>query len=309
MKKLLTVVTFGLVFALSACTGSATASPSGETKVYTHAQGETEVAMNPERVVVFDWATMDTMVELGVDAAIVGVPQSNMPGYLGKFATDAYTNVGSAKEADLEAIAALDPELIIISGRQADLYDDLSEIAPTLYVGLDYTDYLNSFEYSVQTIGEIFNAEEEATAIITDIQSDVATLVEKADAFDGNALVALANDGKISAYGNGSRFGMIFEVFGLTNVDETIESSTHGQSIGFEYILEKNPDLLYVVDRSAVVGGDSSAEQLFNNEIVNQTKASQNGTITYLTADYWYAANGGAYSFSKMIEEITASLN
>ncbi|GJM75014.1 hypothetical protein HMSSN036_72300 [Paenibacillus macerans] len=57
----------------------------------------------------------------------------------------------------------------------------------------------------------------------------------------------------MSAYGPGSRFGLIHDVFGVPAVDDTIEASTHGQSISFEYVAEKNPDYLFVVDRDAVV--------------------------------------------------------
>ncbi|MGL5383723.1 MAG: siderophore ABC transporter substrate-binding protein [Culicoidibacterales bacterium] len=308
MKKLFAVVALGLVFTLSACTTGTQTTTTGETKVYTHEKGETEVPMNPESVVVFDWATVDTMVELGVDEAITGVPQSGVPSYLDQFTSSDYTNVGSAKEADLEAIAALNPDLIIISGRQADLYDQLSEIAPTLYLGLDYANYLPSFETNVTILGEVFGVSEQAAEALATIETEIETLAAKTATMEQTALVTLANDGKVSAYGNDSRFGLIFETFGLTNADETIEASTHGQSISFEYLLATNPDLLYVVDRGAVVGGSSSAQELFNNEIVNQMQAAQNGNIVYLTAEYWYTASGGLQSVTKMIEEITASV-
>ncbi|MGL5548175.1 MAG: siderophore ABC transporter substrate-binding protein [Culicoidibacterales bacterium] len=309
MKKLFAVVALGLVFTLSACTtGTSTSGTTGETKVYTHEKGETEVPMNPESVVVFDWAAVDTMVELGVDEAITGVPQSGVPSYLNQFTSSDYTNVGSAKEADLEAIAALNPELIIITGRQAELYDQLAEIAPTLYLGMDYTDYMASFETNVNILGEIFGASEQAATAIADVQTKVEAVAAKTATMTETALVTLANDGKVSAYGNDSRFGLIFETFGLTNADETIEASTHGQSVSFEYLLATNPDLIYVIDRSAVVGGASSAQELFNNEVVNQTTAAKNGNIVYLTAEYWYISTGGLHAVNKMIEEIAVSI-
>ncbi|MGL5916990.1 MAG: siderophore ABC transporter substrate-binding protein, partial [Culicoidibacterales bacterium] len=248
------------------------------------------------------------MVELGVDEAIIGVPQTGVPTYLEQFTSSDYTNVGSAKEADLEAIAALNPQLIIIAGRQADLYDQLAEIAPTLYLGLDYTDYLTSFETNVQILGEIFGETQAAETALAGIEAEIATVAEKTATMDETALVTLANDGKVSAYGNASRFGLIFDEFGLTNADTTIEASTHGQTVSFEYLLATNPDLLYVVDRGAVVEGSSSAQELFDNEIVKQMSAVQNNHIVYLTAEYWYVASGGLQSVSKMIEEIATSV-
>ncbi|MGL4624562.1 MAG: siderophore ABC transporter substrate-binding protein [Culicoidibacterales bacterium] len=310
MKKLMTGLVLGLVFTLSACgsTGTAVTEAPKETKMYTHDLGETDVPMNPENVVVFDWATLDTMVELGVEETVIGVPQTGVPNYLNQFSDEKYTNVGSAKEADFETIAALNPELIIISGRQKDLYDQLAEIAPTLYLNLDYNDYMASVDYNVTTVGEIFGVEDAAEAALTAVHSEVDALVQQTAGMSETALVTLANEGKVSAYGNQSRFGLVYETFGLTNIDPTIEASTHGQTISFEYLLEKNPDYLYVVDRSAVVEGSQSAQALFDNEIMKQTKAAQNNRIVYLTPEYWYIASGGLEAVSQMIAEVANSL-
>ena len=55
----------------------------------------------------------------------------------------------------------------------------------------------------------------------------------------------------MSAYGPNSRFGLVHDVLGYKAVDEKIDVSTHGQNITFEYIVEKNPDVLFVIDRDA----------------------------------------------------------
>lgn len=78
----------------------------------------------------------------------------------------------------------------------------------------------------------------------------------KATADSKKALVILANEGKISAYGAGSRFGIIHDVFGFAQADDKIEVSTHGQSVSYEYVADKNPDYLFVVDRDAAVKSD-----------------------------------------------------
>src|SRR5690625_3048287 len=96
------------------------------TVTITHELGETDVDKNPKKVVVFDFGALDTLDELGVD--VIGVPQMNIPPYLEKYESDEYENVGSLKEPDFEKIAEIDPDLILISGRQADLYDQLSEL-------------------------------------------------------------------------------------------------------------------------------------------------------------------------------------
>lgn len=274
--------------------------------VVEHELGTTEVEKNPEKVVVFDFGSLDTLDKLGVD--VVGVPQMNIPSYLDKYESDEYENVGSLKEPDFEKIAEIDPDLIIISGRQGDLYDQLQELGDTIYLGVDTTRYMESFKENVTTIGEIFEKEEEVEQALADIEASIEGLNEKVEAADENALIILANDDKISAYGPNSRFGIIHDVFGVPAVDEGIEVSTHGMNVSFEYVVEQDPDILYVVDRGAVVGGESSAKQVVENTLMERSKAFQNDRIYYLDPDFWYLSGGGLISVEEMLKEIEASI-
>lgn len=277
-----------------------------ETVTVKHELGETEVQKNPEKVVVFDFGSLDTLDKLGVD--VTGVPQNNIPSYLDKYEAAEYENIGGLKEPDFEKLAEVDPDLIIISGRQADLYDQFEELGDTIYLGVDNDNYMESFEENVTILGEIFDKEEEAATAFDEIKAAIDELEATAEASDKNALIILANEDKISAYGPNSRFGIIHDVFGVTSVDEGIEASTHGNNVTFEYVVEQDPDLLYVVDRGAVVGGESSAKQVVENQLMESTKAYQNDNIVYLSPDYWYLSGGGLISVAAMVDEITASL-
>jgi len=301
-----------MIAVLAAACGSNEAEEEGkakekETVTIEHELGETEVEKDPEKVVVFDFGALDTLNELDVEVA--GVPQDNMPSYLEEYESDEYENVGSLKEPDFEKIAEIDPDVILISGRQSDLYEQLEELAPTVYVGVDTTRYMDSFEENVHKIGKIFGKEEEVETELTDVEEKIEDVQEDAEKSDKNGLIVLANDDKISAYGPESRFGLIHDVFGVPATDEGIEVSTHGQNVTFEYVVEEDPDLLYVIDRSAAIGEGSAAEQVIENDLMEDTKAMQNDDIYYLDPDYWYLSGGGLISVSEMIDEIDASLN
>jgi len=277
-----------------------------ETMTVEHELGKTDVPKNPEKVVVFDFGTLDSLDKLGIEVA--GVPKGNIPTYLEKYEGDDYENVGSLKEPDFEKIAEVDPDLIIISGRQSELYDQLQDIAPTIYLGVDTTRYMDSFKENLATIGEVFDKETEVEEELDEIEDAISELKEEAEASDKNSLIILANDDKISAYGPNSRFGLIHDVFGVPAVDDTIEASTHGMNVSFEYVTEQDPDLLYVIDRSAVVDGESSAKQVVENKLMEKTKAYKNDDIIYLDPNYWYLSGGGLESVSEMIDEVSESL-
>ncbi len=301
-----------LTLTLAACgtddsTGSEATDDNKEEMTITHEPGETTVEKNPEKVVVFDYGTLDTLDALDVEVA--GIPKDNLPDYLSHYEGDEYEHVGGLKEPDFEAINAMDPDLIIISGRQADMYDEFTEIAPTIYMGVDTTRYMDSFEENVKTVAEIFGKEEEAAEHLEAVQASIDELHEEVAAEDKNALVTLAVDGKISAYGAGSRFGMIYDVLGFTPLDDTIDKSTHGQNISYEYIVEENPEYLFVVDKDGLIGGESSsAKQYLENELVEQTTAFKDDHIVYLDASYWYYSDGGLTSVQEMVNEIAAGL-
>ena len=267
----------------------------------THSLGETTVEKNPERVVVFDIPTLDTMEALGIDN-VVGVPTSTYPENLSKFDSDEYTKVGTVKEVDLEAIKSADPDLIIIGGRQADYYDQLTAIAPTISVSKDNTDYVGSVKENINLIGELFEVEEKATEAFAKVEERLNEVKELVDGKE--ALTVMVNEGNLSVYSDKSRFALINQGLGFVNADETIEDSTHGQKVTFEYLAEQNPEYLIVLDRGAATGGESTAESVLDNDLVKSMDAYKNGKIIYLDAYTWYINDGGLNSINIMIDDI-----
>ena len=273
MKKILRfVLALSLIFSmigLAACSsvpGAASEGPKSENvNVETdtsitieHELDQISIKKNPERVVVFDFGVLDILDYIEKD--IVGLPKQSLPPFLDKYNDGLYRDVGTLKEPNFETIFELKPDLIIISARQASLYDEFKKIAPTLYLDFKGQDYLNSFKSNVSTLGQIFDKGELLAQEVESIEKDINAVQELASSRAVTALFVMANDGSLSVYGADSRFGIIHNEFGLAQADENIDTSTHGQKVTFEYIVEKDPDHLFVVDRAAVVGGETSAQ-------------------------------------------------
>ncbi|MEU2503634.1 iron-siderophore ABC transporter substrate-binding protein [Streptomyces sp. NPDC007863] len=125
---------FGDAAAKTAALGT-DAKPGQFPRTLTHAMGTSELKAAPKRVVVLDVGELDNVVSLGVQP--VGYAPSEgddgIPGYLAKDA-GAPKSVGTINNLNLEAIANLQPDLILGSQlRAADKYDELSKIAPTVF--------------------------------------------------------------------------------------------------------------------------------------------------------------------------------
>ncbi|MFF5936539.1 ABC transporter substrate-binding protein [Streptomyces sp. NPDC012508] len=125
---------FGDAAAKTAAMGT-DAGPGQFPRTLTHALGTTEITAAPKRVVVLDVGELDNVVSLGIKP--VGYAPSEgddgIPTYLDKDA-GAPKSVGTINNLNLEAIANLEPDLILGSQlRAADKYDELSKIAPTVF--------------------------------------------------------------------------------------------------------------------------------------------------------------------------------
>ncbi|WP_368251787.1 siderophore ABC transporter substrate-binding protein [Enterococcus sp. 2201sp1_2201st1_B8_2201SCRN_220225] len=316
MKKVLYTVLAVVAMTLSAC-GSAggatedsgtsnTSSSENATVIVKDSEGtEVKVPTKPKKVVVFDNGSLDTLDALGVGDAVIGAPTENLPEYLASYSD--VENAGGIKEPDLEKINELQPDLIVISGRQSDFKEELSAIAPTLYLAVDGAKPWESTKENINTLATIFGKEKKAQDQIADLETQITDLKAKA-ADAGKALVVLVNEGQLSAFGAGSRFGIIHDTFGFAQADEQIEASTHGQSVSYEYVLEKNPDVLFVIDRTKAIGGDDSQNQVAENELVKETNAGKNGKVISLQPDVWYLSGGGLESVKAMIEDVAQAV-
>src|SRR5699024_2316153 len=162
---------------------------------------------------------------------------------------------------------------------------------------------------NVNTIVEIFDKETEEADAMDAIEEKIDNAKETAEEVDKNGLIILSNDDNISSYGTSSRCGLIHDVVGLTAVDDVIDVSIHGQNVSFEYVVEQDPDLLYVIDRGAAIGeGESATKLIVENKLMEDTKAMQNDDIYYLDPEYWYLSGGGLISVEEMVNEIAESL-
>nr|WP_106781646.1 siderophore ABC transporter substrate-binding protein [Lysinibacillus timonensis] len=262
----------------------------------------------PEKIVVFDYGFLDTLDALGVEG-IVGVPQdSTLPEHLSKYANEEYSNVGGLKSPLLEDIAELQPDVIFISGRQSTFYEQLKEITPNVvYIGTDQNDYWNTFLASVDVAAQIFGKEAEAKEHVAEIESAIEDVKALSSQYD-HSLVTMYNEGKLSGFAKNSRYGYIYDIYGFTPVTEDIESSSHGSDFGFEAILEFNPQVLFVIDRTAAVGGESNISTDMENDIIKETDAYKNNKIVYLDGPLWYVGGGGLQSELAKIQEIINEL-
>lgn len=301
-------------------TGNATSGDSSETTPTSVTvttlnssgeEGTIEVPYNPQRIVTLDMPSLDILDALGLGDRVVGSASTALD-YLQDYMVDTVSNVGTIKEADLEAVAAAAPDVIFIGGRLAESYDVLSEIAPVVYLAVDTEiGVVESVRSNAATIASIFGQESEVEALMADFDSRIEALSSFAEG--KNAIIGLVTSGSFNVLGNDGRLSMIGIEVGFENVGIEAESatSTHGNEASFEYIVEKNPDYIFVLDRDAAIATDGAklAQEIMENELTMTTDAYKNGNIVYLAHPaVWYTAEGGITALDLMLSDLETEL-
>lgn len=291
-------------------TGTGDAGTEAGTVSVTHSLGTTEVPSDPQRIVVMDMGALDTIHTLGAGDAVVGVPQASVPSFLQDYAD--VENVGTLQEPDLEAIARLDPDLIVLGGRSATHYETLSAAYPTVASVLSDEGLLVTLQEQAELFGTLFGEEDKAAEEyqqVADLVEEIRPVGEAA----GTGLVLQTSGGEVSLNGPGTRFGAIHTLLGVEPAleIEPEEGSSHGTAISFEAIAEANPDWLFVNDRDAAIGQGSegqAAEQVLDNPLVASTTAWTSDQVVYLDGERWYIVISGLDNAETMLRQVGDAL-
>ena len=129
----------------------------------------------------------------------------NGPAELGKYRGDAYAKVGSLFQPDFEAVAALEPDLIVVGSRSQKHFAALSEIAPVLDLTADNNDFRGSVKRNAEAIGKLFGKEARLPSGLRKLDATDGP-PQRDDRKPGQGPRGADHRGKISAYGPGSRF-------------------------------------------------------------------------------------------------------
>lgn len=269
-----------------------------------------EVPYNPERIAVMDMATLDIIDNLNVGDRVVGSASVSLD-YLSQYSNNSeIMNLGTIKEVDLESVMACDPEVIFIGGRLASYYDELSEIAPVVYLATDAElGVVESVKKNATTIASMFGLEDEVATKTAEYESRIEAL--QATAEGKTALIGMTTSGSFNLLGNDGRCSIIGVEIGFDNLANIDGSSTHGNESSFELVLQMNPDYIFVMDRDRAISAEGAqmAKEIMENELVMETDAYKNGNIIYLeNPAVWYTAEGGITALDIMLSDIEASL-
>lgn len=256
-----------------------------------HAQGTLQLAAKPQRVVVYDLATLDTMQTLGLPVA--GVPKAQFPQYMAGYADAKYSVAGSLFEPDYDALSRIQPDLIIVGGRSAAKFDLLNKIAPTADFSVKSGQMLQDIERNVTQVAQLYGKQAQGQALVAQMRQEVSELRAVAGQAAPGLLLMAVNE-RIMPNAPGSRFGFLFDVFGVKSAITSKDIPPRGTAYTFGDVAKLNPEWIYVIDRNTGTGSAAGggaiipSQKVFDNDQIKSTPAGQKGQVVFLDPKGWY---------------------
>lgn len=272
-------------------------------KTIVHDFGTTELKKAPKRIVILDNLYGEILNPLDITPVGATTGQADNQEFSTLFKKqykDAkVVSVGWQGNPDLDKIAELKPDLILMTGEQEDLYEELSEIAPTVGYQINTDENWDYHETSLK-VAEIFDKRDEMKKDLDRVDAREAVFAENVKAkFGDQKLMYLRvtdNDVRYYAYGH---FGYLYDTYHF-NRAETFNPDDMFQVIDPDKLKDINPDLLIV---------QADSQELLDNKLKNtpvwtSLKAVQNNKVIY--ADYsTYMLGFGIVSQEAIMKQIS----
>lgn len=295
-----TALTLASALALAACGSDDGGGGGGDesseaTRTVETAMGPVEVPENPQRVVVLDTAELDSLLTLGVKP--VGAVRADVAdgflGYLPGDFTEGIENVGNIAAPNLEAIDDLNPDLIIGNiARDEERYDELSEIAPTVFGDRPGGPWKENFLIHAAAL----NKEAEAEAAIATYQEQVDAVTDalggpEAAAATEVSILRFIEGADARIYATDNYIGTLLADVGVARPAITEESEDGFMvEVSSEQVDLADGDVLYYSSYGDTA--ESGEAAAVGGAIWEGMTAVQNGRVFPIDDELWFLGIG-----------------
>ncbi|OQM44397.1 iron siderophore-binding protein [Anoxybacillus sp. UARK-01] len=310
--KLTTVIAaaFALLISLTACGGKQEAEPAQTTEKekaqsYTveHAMGKTEIKGTPKRIVILTNEGTEALLALGITPVGAVKSWTGDPWYdhIKKQMKDV-TEVGTESEPNVEAIAALKPDLIIGNKlRQEKIYEQLKAIAPTVFSET----LRGSWKENFMLYAKAVNKEEKGKEIIAQYDSRIADLKAKlGDKLHMKVSIVRFMAGDVRIYHKDSFSGIILDQLGFARPESQNVNDFAETGVTKERIPAMDGDILFYFTYET---GDGKANELekewINDPLFKNLNVAKQGKVYKVSDTIWNTA-GGVLAANLMLDDI-----
>ncbi|APC49522.1 iron siderophore-binding protein [Virgibacillus halodenitrificans] len=322
LKKSLFYIALSLIFLLAACGAGEsdkkegntdksgdkkTEEAAGDSYKIEHAMGTATIEGKPERIVMLTNHGTEALLSLGIKP--VGAVQSwtGDPWY--KHIADQMEGVevvGTESDINLEAIAALEPDLIIGNKmRQEEQYQALSDIAPTVFEETLRGDWKVNFELIAEAVGK----EEKGQEVLDDYNNRIKTLQEDlGDKINTKVSMVRFMPSDVRIYHKDSFSGVILEEIGLDRPEAQDVDDFAAKGVTKERIDEMDGDVIFYFTYEPEEGEGQQVEDEWVNDPLWKNLSAVKAGKAYEVSDTIWNTAGGVIAANLMLDDVEEKL-
>lgn len=283
-----------------------TAAEGKESYVIKHAMGETTIKGIPKRVVVLTNEGAEALLAVGVTPVGSTKPRAGEEWYphLAKELKDTKV-VGTERDVNLEAIMELKPDLIIGNKmRHEKVYEQLKEIAPTVYAETLRGDWKENFTLYTKAV----NKEKEGQKALDDYKKRIEAIKEKlGDKIVSKVSIIRFVPGDVRIYQKNSFSGIVLQDIGFKRPPLQDKDDFAIKGVTKEQIPNMDGDYLFYFtsdkDANKNNEGNTIAKEWTEDPLFKQLQASKNNKVFEVDEVIWNTA-GGIKAANLMLDDI-----
>jgi len=219
---------------LAACGGDDDSSDS--TSVDTSA-----VEQEAQRIVSLSPTHTEILYAIGAGDQVVAVDS------MSNFPADAAITDLSSYEPNVEAIAAFDPDLVVIGDDFTGLADQLAAIGVESWVSSAPVSLDEAYAQIVD-LGTAVGRSEAASELADSMKADIEEIIAGAAQLPEGTSYFLELDDTLYSVTSNTFVGSIFDMFGLRNIADATEGDTDYPQLSAEFIVSQDPTLIFLAD-------------------------------------------------------------
>ena len=187
----------------------------------------------------------------------------------------------SGFEPNVEAIAALKPDLVVIGDDFKGLAAQLEPLGIATWVSPAPTTFDEVYA-QIEQLGAATGRVADAAELVGQMQTDIAAAVAAAPVRTTPASYFHEVDPTLYTLTSSTIFGQVYNLFGLVNIADGVEKGNDYPQLSAEYIVSSNPDLIFLADTNW--SGESPAT-VAARPGWGEIAAVQNGSVVVIDDD------------------------
>ena len=210
-------------------------------------------ADGPQRIVSLSATATEMLYAIGAGDQVIAVDS------LSNFPPDAPVTDLSAFEPNLEAIAAEDPDLVVLSFDPGDIVSGLEDAGiPTLLQEPAAT--LDDVYAQLADLGVATGQIDGAADVVAEMRTAIDDIVAATPVGDEPIRIYHEIDGTFFSASSNSFIGQLYGLLGVSNIADEADTDGFGYpQLSPEYILEADPQLIVIPEFAGYTAADVSA--------------------------------------------------